>query len=129
MSGLAARGPQPGFGLGLKSRWPTPSHRLGRIGNEFHSGKSVFSCSARCMPMRGPPPSLYLVMMLALSSGGCVSDIIAGDRVRGDGDAVTVQGTSALDAMALAVGHCYRSSKSAEYVGPAAGGRYRYRCV
>lgn len=73
---------------------------------------------------------ISLVMVVSLSTAGCsLSDMIAGDRVRNDGDAVSIEAASALDAIPFAIGHCHHYGKSAEYVGSAPGGRYRYRCV
>jgi hypothetical protein len=84
----------------------------------------------RFISMRRPARLFHPVMVLCLSTAGCsLSDMIAGDRVRSDGDTVSIGAASALDAMPFAVGHCHHSSKSAEYVGPAGAGRYRYRCV
>ena len=59
------------------------------------------------------------------------SDRLAGSsRVRGGPDGVTVfQAASRTEAFPLAIGHCARFGKSAQYDAPGEAGGYRFRCV
>ena len=74
-------------------------------------------------------------LALALMIAGCASpdvsltDRIAGSRVHGDADRVTVlQAASAADAFPLAIGHCGHFKRSARY-DHKEGDAYVFRCV
>ena len=55
--------------------------------------------------------------------------VAGGDRVHGDADAVTVTGMdSRVDAFPLAIAHCARFGRSAQFAGRTAGG-HAFRCV
>lgn len=64
------------------------------------------------------------------ASGAGLSDRLAGrDRVRGDAEGVRVSGMgSRLEALPLAVGHCARFGRSAQFDRRLPGG-YAFRCV
>ncbi len=75
-------------------------------------------------------------LALALLLGGCaanesLSDRLAGrDRVRGDAEAVTVSGFASLaEALPLAIGHCARFGRSAQFDRKSDDGAYRFLCV
>jgi hypothetical protein len=71
--------------------------------------------------------------LLALAACGTtsLSDKLAGpDRVRGDADAVRIyQAGSQADAFPLAIGHCARFSRSAQFDRRGEDGAYVFRCV
>ena len=81
---------------------------------------------------------LAAVALACLSLAGCaqggttsLSDRIAGSsRVHGDADRVSVmQADSRADAFPLAIGHCARFGRSAQYDSRGEGGAYEFRCV
>lgn len=79
-------------------------------------------------------PLLLLLLPLALAacaSDQSLSDRLAGrDRVHGDAETVTVTGfSSRVEALPLAVGHCARFGRSAQFDRKAADGAYLFRCV
>lgn len=67
-----------------------------------------------------------IVVSVALALGACAPGSLSpifGDRVRGDADQVVVKGFSdALEATPLAVAHCARFRRSAQYASRAADG-------
>ena len=83
--------------------------------------------------MRAP---LWLIL---LTLGGCaegfgaggLSDRLAGSgRVRGDAEEVVVTGfESRVEALPLAVAHCSRFGRSAQFDRRQETGAYRFRCV
>ena len=72
--------------------------------------------------------------LAALLLGGCASgdslvEVLAGDRVEGDAERVLVRGfADVASATPLAVAHCHRFKRSAQYEARAAGA-IRFRCV
>ena len=60
---------------------------------------------------------LLLLMLTGCASNVSLSDRLAGpDRVHGDADTVTVTGfSSRVEALPLAVGHCSRFGRSAQF--------------
>ena len=73
-------------------------------------------------------------VMLAL--GGCASNVslsdrlAGGNRVRGDAESVTVTGMgSRVEALPLAVGHCGKFGRAAQFAARAEGGAYVFSCV
>lgn len=76
-------------------------------------------------------PALAAALLLGACAGGAgLSDRIAGpDRVRGDADTVRVFGMSSrVEAFPLAIGHCSRFGRSAQFTGRIPGG-HAFRCV
>lgn len=75
--------------------------------------------------------ALFLLLMLT----GCASDVslsdrLAGrDRVSGDADGVSVRMGSRVEALPLAVGHCAKSGRSAQFDRKTDDGAYLFRCV
>ena len=76
-----------------------------------------------------------MLLLLALLTG-CAADesltdrLAGGDRVRGDAEGVTVTGfTSRVEALPLAVGHCSRFGRSAQFDRKEPDGAYRFACV
>ena len=75
---------------------------------------------------------LLLLLLTGCASNVSFSDRLAGpDRVRGDAEQVTVTGLgSRIEALPLAVGHCARFGRSAQFDRRAeGGGAYVFRCV
>ena len=74
---------------------------------------------------------ILLLMLTGCASGVSLSDRIAGsDRVGGDADSVSVRGMgSRVEALPLAVGHCARFGRSAQFDRKARDGAYLFRCV
>ena len=74
---------------------------------------------------------ILVVMLTGCASGVSLSDRLAGpDRVSGDADGVTVRGMgSRVEALPLAVGHCAKWSRSAQFDRKADDGAYMFRCV
>ncbi len=75
------------------------------------------------------------VALVGLSLAGCASEVSLSDRlagpsrVRGDADAVSVYGMgSRVEALPLAVGHCSRFHKSAQFDRKREDA-YAFRCV
>ena len=81
--------------------------------------------------------ALRLLFLLgACTLGGCASDesfsdrLAGHDRVHGDADGVVVTGfSSRVEALPLAVGHCAKFGRSAQFDARADDGSYRFRCV
>ncbi len=74
--------------------------------------------------------------ILVLTLGGCASDVslsdrLAGrDRVHGTADSVEVSGMgSRAEALPLAVGHCAKFRRSAQFTSKTAEGSYVFACV
>lgn len=69
-------------------------------------------------------------LLAGCASNVSFSDRLAGrDRVRGDAEGVRVFGmASRVDALPLAIGHCAKFGRSAQFVGRVAGG-HAFRCV
>ena len=82
--------------------------------------------------MRATVGTMAAITMLltACASDASFSDRLAGrDRVRGDADGVRVFGMSSrLDALPLAIGHCAKFGRSAQFTGRVERG-YAFRCV
>lgn len=74
---------------------------------------------------------LLMVTLSSCASGESFSDRLAGPgRVSGDADGVTVRGMgSRVEALPLAVGHCAKSGRSAQFDRRAQDGAYLFRCV
>lgn len=74
---------------------------------------------------------ILLVLLSGCASDVSLSDRLAGrDRVRGDADRVVVTGMgSRVEALPLAVGHCARFGRAAQFDRKADGGAYAFRCV
>ena len=84
---------------------------------------------------------LWVVVLAASALGtgalaGCASDesfsdrLAGRDRVHGDAEGVTVSGfASRVEALPLAVGHCARFGRSAQFDVRTDDGAYRFRCV
>ncbi len=74
---------------------------------------------------------VLLCLLTGCASGESLSDRLAGrDRVRGDADGVAVTGfASRVEALPLAVGHCAKFGRSAQYDRRDDDGAYRFRCV
>ena len=70
-------------------------------------------------------------LLAGCSSTESLSDRVAGaSRVRGDADAVSVfKADSRADAFPLAIGHCARFGRSAQYDRRGEDGAYVFRCV
>ena len=76
--------------------------------------------------------ALILLFLLAgCASNESLSDRLAGrDRVRGDAEGVVVSGFgSRAEALPLAVGHCARFGRSAQFDTKTPQGAYSFRCV
>ena len=76
------------------------------------------------------------ILLLMLMLSGCASDVsfsdrLAGrDRVSGDAEGIVVRGLgSRVEALPLAVGHCARFGRSAQFDRKDEDGAYRFRCV
>lgn len=74
---------------------------------------------------------ILLLMLTGCASDVSLSDRLAGrDRVGGDVDGVTVRGMgSRVEALPLAVGHCAKFARSAQFDRKADDGAYVFRCV
>ncbi len=74
---------------------------------------------------------LLLILLGGCASNESFSDRLAGrDRVHGDADGVTVSGFgSRVEALPLAVGHCARFGRSAQFDAKTDDGAYRFRCT
>ena len=74
---------------------------------------------------------ILLLMLTGCAANESLSDRLAGpDRVRGDAAGVTVTGFgSVAEALPLAVGHCARFGRSAQFDRKDPGGVYRFLCV
>ena len=72
-----------------------------------------------------------LLLLTGCASDQSLTDRLAGrDRVRGDRDTVAVSGFgSVAEALPLAVGHCARFGRSAQFDRKDPDGVYRFRCV
>lgn len=72
-----------------------------------------------------------IAMVLAL--GACAStsltEVLSRGAVKGDAERVSVAASSAGEGLPLAVAHCARFRRSAQFAARETPGRYRYRCV
>ena len=74
---------------------------------------------------------ILLLMLTGCATDVSLSDRLAGrDRVSGDADAVTVRGMGTrVEALPLAVGHCSKFGRSAQFDRKGDDGSYTFRCV